>query len=410
MALSSMKDHFREASRATGFKVTPQPIFTNFFSELSHHPARQAAIKPAIRLPPHINPYARPPQPESRVARTLRSMTRQVEGAPNLLYYTRPLMAHDTDSVGPVKLHQDVRPVAQPIDASAAAKQGRPDPSAFAPEGHRTVGTQSAFRESEMQTTPWEPDYVLPENPAPKQRALMEKHHSDVPEILYLQHLHFGEGLPAGAQEIMQVKKLCEKRAFEASLPPISGEPRAPAQLARRDDDPARQPRLAARPADAARLPERQRMLEEWETKEWAEREQEIEGLQEERLAIMEAALEVRSQPTMPRVVRVSAHSAADPGHLERAHTMVVCPVRPQRREAAQDEGREARLETMRETRMQTKSQSFAAIQRRRMRTMRQLTSLREKSVPKGTRPSIIGDCSPATERRTCHCRRRRVH
>lgn len=58
-----------------------------------------------------------------------------------------------------------------------------------------------------------------------------------------------------------------EKRAFEASLPAID---------------------------DAARLPERQAMIEAWEAQEWAEREDEIKGVQEERLALLENALMVR--------------------------------------------------------------------------------------------------------------------
>lgn len=57
-----------------------------------------------------------------------------------------------------------------------------------------------------------------------------------------------------------------EKRAFEASLPSID---------------------------DAERLPERQAMIEAWEAAEWAEREDEIKGVQEERLALLENALQV---------------------------------------------------------------------------------------------------------------------
>jgi hypothetical protein len=69
-------------------------------------------------------------------------------------------------------------------------------------------------------------------------------------------------------QEVRRLEKLRQKRAFEASLPPID---------------------------DAERLPERQALIEAWEANEWAEREEEIKGLQDERLALLEQALQVQS-------------------------------------------------------------------------------------------------------------------
>lgn len=71
-----------------------------------------------------------------------------------------------------------------------------------------------------------------------------------------------------GLQEVQRLEKLRQKRAFEASLPPID---------------------------DAARLPERQALIEAWEAAEWAEREGEIQGVQDERLALLQAALKVRA-------------------------------------------------------------------------------------------------------------------
>lgn len=66
--------------------------------------------------------------------------------------------------------------------------------------------------------------------------------------------------------QVQRLEKLREKRAFEASLPPID---------------------------DLDRLPLRQKMIEDWEAREWAEREEEIRGVQEERLALLEQALQV---------------------------------------------------------------------------------------------------------------------
>lgn len=84
----------------------------------------------------------------------------------------------------------------------------------------RSIATQSDFREMETQTTPWEPDSVVPASKNAKQLHLEQKYHtSGQPEVLYLKDLSFGDGLPAGLQEVRRIEKLREKRAFEAALP-----------------------------------------------------------------------------------------------------------------------------------------------------------------------------------------------
>lgn len=47
-----------------------------------------------------------------------------------------------------------------------------------------TTGTQSDYRESEAQTVPFTPDYIIPE-PNEKQRALNQQHHliDGIPEV-----------------------------------------------------------------------------------------------------------------------------------------------------------------------------------------------------------------------------------
>jgi hypothetical protein len=48
----------------------------------------------------------------------------------------------------------------------------------YALGGSVTIGTQSDYRESEAQTLPYAPDYVIPE-PSDKQRDLNAAHHTD---------------------------------------------------------------------------------------------------------------------------------------------------------------------------------------------------------------------------------------
>ena len=65
----------------------------------------------------------------------------------------------------------------------------------------RTLGTQSDYRESEAQTRPYAPDYVLPSRPSTRQAILNAKHHTedDLPEVLLVQDTR---GLPLGRSEI----------------------------------------------------------------------------------------------------------------------------------------------------------------------------------------------------------------
>ena len=156
-------------------------------------------------------------------------------------------------------------------DAVAAAERERIE-ALNAPRS-KTVGTQSTYRESEAQTIPYEPEYYVPDpsERTAKQAALVERNATEggAPEILSIRHLTFASGLPAGAAEAEHIEKMRAKRAFEASLPPLS---------------------------DASSLPLRKRLMEEWEEAEWAEREMEIARLQEERLDILRRAIDAREE------------------------------------------------------------------------------------------------------------------
>jgi hypothetical protein len=174
----------------------------------------------------------------------------------------------------------------------------------------KTVGTQSLYRESEAQTVPYEPDFVLPDSMSDKQRALTERNATDggAPELLSIRHLTFANGLPAGLAEAEHIEKMRAKRAFEASLPPLS---------------------------DVSQLPLRKRLMEEWEEAEWAEREAEIARLQEERLDILRRAIDAREE----KASRVA----------------------------------EARLRRMRDGMLSEKHKKFASIQAKRVKALRKL-------------------------------------
>ncbi|XP_018430553.1 PREDICTED: protein MAATS1-like, partial [Nanorana parkeri] len=119
----------------------------------------------------------------------------------------------------------------------------------------RTVAIQTDYRDSEAQTDPYTPEFVV--------------RPGSVPEILMLANLTWGHGLPAGLAEVEMIERAREKRAWEATLPPLS---------------------------DESQLEKRRKMMDEQERKEWAFREQEIGKLQEARLEVLKKLLQKRKE------------------------------------------------------------------------------------------------------------------
>merc|ERR1719247_3750726 len=127
---------------------------------------------------------------------------------------------------------------------------------AVVPEGKtKTVGTQSVYRESEVQTDPYSPDYFIVPN--------------QVPEVLTLTHLTYGAGLPATEAELKIIERTRQKRLFESMLPP---------------------------PTDEFNLNLRCQLMEAQEFRNWADRERTIRELQEKRLALLKEALGERNE------------------------------------------------------------------------------------------------------------------
>lgn len=117
----------------------------------------------------------------------------------------------------------------------------------------RTVGTQSDYRESEAQTTPWDVPYTVSDTPSVKQQYLSAQYHCQGPELLTLRDLKVGQGLPVGLAQVEEIEKRRVKRAFDAALPPLN---------------------------DLQQLPRRQQFLEAWEAQEWADKEATMEAKQ----------------------------------------------------------------------------------------------------------------------------------
>jgi hypothetical protein len=121
------------------------------------------------------------------------------------------------------------------------------------PPKTKTVQIQTDYRESEAQTDPYTPEYVV--RPGSQ------------PEVLTIATLSYGKGLPAGLAQVIMIERARAKRAWEATLPPLS---------------------------DMSQIEKRRRMMEEQECLEWSYREEEIASIQEERMELMKKLLQQR--------------------------------------------------------------------------------------------------------------------
>ena len=177
------------------------------------------------------------------------SIPAAVSGSQRYLYSRRPLLVPVLYHPDIYSLHMLPEPADEPLaDLPPAAEDLEEEEAAS-----RTVGTQSDYRESEAQTTPWDVPYTVSDTPCVKQQYLSARHHCQGPELLTLRDLKLGQGLPVGPAEVEEIEKRRVKRAFEAALPPLN---------------------------DLQQLPRRQQFLEAWEAQEWADKEATMEAKQ----------------------------------------------------------------------------------------------------------------------------------
>ena len=119
----------------------------------------------------------------------------------------------------------------------------------------RSLGCQTLMRESEAQTIPAPFGVVKQDN--------------TFQEIFELKDFHYGNGLPVEMHDIEIIAKAREKRAFNDALPPLS---------------------------DEANFNLRNKLTNEQETREWRQKEREIEEINEKRLLTLQQFLENREK------------------------------------------------------------------------------------------------------------------
>jgi hypothetical protein len=184
-----------------------------------------------------------------------------VSGSQRVKFHRRPVLPH-LQAEPPEVLLAPVfaAPPSPPAKRREAKSSTSSSVAADVVDGNtRSVGIQTAYRDSEAQTDPYTPDYTVQKTAS-----------GLTPEIATLGGLNHARGqLPVGQAELELIERNRKKRAFEASLPPMT---------------------------DEASFLLRKAMLETQETREWAYREAEIDAFHDQRIALLEQALAEREK------------------------------------------------------------------------------------------------------------------
>ncbi|RLN63892.1 hypothetical protein BBJ28_00024595 [Nothophytophthora sp. Chile5] len=185
-----------------------------------------------------------------------------VSGSERVKFHRRPVLPHLQAEPPEVLLAPAYASPTSPVKRRRESGHASSAVAADVIEGStRSVGIQTVYRDSEAQTDPYTPDYTVQKTAT-----------GAIPEIAGLAGLSHARGqLPVGQAELELLDRSRKKRAFEASLPPMT---------------------------DEASFLLRKAMLEAQETREWLYREAEIDAFHAQRVALLEQALVEREKET----------------------------------------------------------------------------------------------------------------
>ncbi|XP_055006721.1 cilia- and flagella-associated protein 91 isoform X2 [Boleophthalmus pectinirostris] len=256
--VSSEVDHIRTSLKAYTSKdrVLKIPEYGSMFSHLPHYPRFKLQLDPSDPVPATIDRRWRGHAEQYKEAlhqlagvRSASSWLQKEEGhvtgSDRWKYFSRPLIPFGQ------QLPPDVI-FALPKEEFVSSLDQKP----IQQPTHFTVAVQTDYRESETQTDPYSPEYIIEPGTTPS-------------ELLTLASLTWGHGLPAGLAEVEMIERARAKRAWEATLPPLD---------------------------DLSQLDKRRRMMEEMEAREWAFREGQIQKLKEARLEVLTDLLKKRDE------------------------------------------------------------------------------------------------------------------
>ncbi|CAK9019481.1 Cilia- and flagella-associated protein 91 (CFAP91) (AMY-1-associating protein expressed in testis 1 homolog) (AAT-1) (MYCBP/AMY-1-associated testis-expressed protein 1) (Protein MAATS1) [Durusdinium trenchii] len=265
-AVAGERDFARNTQQAMITSVAKVPNRENLFSEIpTVYKSHCYRVTTKSDLPAHVDAKFRPSQ--GATAGGVNSSA--VSGSQRHKYFRRPVVpvlhsappeillaqgASDDEVTREMETRRQLEAA-----AAAAAQDAQEGKVVDDVSGHTTQGTQTRVRESEAQTDPYTPAYVIPAGA------------DQEPEILALAGLKHGEGLPATMREVKMIERARAKKKFLASLPPIT---------------------------DEASFNLRKRMMEEQELLEFKYREEDIDRVQAEHLRLLSNALHDREAET----------------------------------------------------------------------------------------------------------------
>ncbi|XP_021040570.1 cilia- and flagella-associated protein 91 [Mus caroli] len=258
--VSSERDHAQANIQATlvRSRLKKVPNFRSMFSNLFHHPRYSMYWSKTDPVPSHVTREWKGQAKHKEVLRLQAAMDTSfqmpeekvedpdVSGKNRYKFFDRPFL-----------------PFLQQMPLNVVLSPVKTQPLLLTPESSKyaiiptksTVGTQTDYRDADVQTDPYSPEYVVCQD--------------TIPELLTLANLTWGRGLPAGQAEVEMIERAREKRAWEATLPPLN---------------------------DSVQAEKRRKMMNAMERKEWAFREGEIEKLQELRLEVLKQLLKRREE------------------------------------------------------------------------------------------------------------------
>lgn len=245
----SLRDHLKAIKNAQkeSSRVVIIPNYENMFSQFPTHPARSFELQ----YLPIFDNYSFQPK-------NIIDNNPQVVGANRYKYFRIPIVPNGES--------QFVTPHVVQLQQPEPKKEQKVKTQVVEVQKIKNIGIQSQVRESEAQTLPYSPEYVV----VPSENEIKSSM-----EILSLASLAYKAGLPVGLAEIEMIERARAKRAWEKTLPPASG---------------------GKSQAAVMNNLKRMQMLQEMELREWADREREIQHLQQRRLKVLEHLINERAK------------------------------------------------------------------------------------------------------------------
>ncbi|XP_076333587.1 cilia- and flagella-associated protein 91-like [Tachypleus tridentatus] len=239
--VSSQKDHVKALKKASSAQISVKPLvnFGTMFSELSHYPPYQGHLKVESSVPVPVTKEFKESKGNCQEQKLFLNCDASVVGGNERhLYFHRPVLPFFQRVPVDIHLTEDHLSLLKFFCEEKETQKGQKDAS------HHSFSTQTDYRESETQTDPWTPDFIVkPGNNS---------------ELLTLATLSYGCGLPAGKFEVEMIEQARKKRLLEASLPPLT--------------------------SNKDQWEKRQKILAEIEFSEWSFKENKIERLQQKLL------------------------------------------------------------------------------------------------------------------------------